>query len=73
MVNAETITELVNEFESYKTPGPDNIYPIMLKSVMDIIAPRLTIIVKFSLSTGLVPSCLLESKVIFIPKPGKND
>lgn len=72
-VTAELIAELIYEFDSYKSPGLDDVYPIMMKSVSDIIAPGMADIIKFCLYTGLTPSDWLESKVIFIPKPGKSD
>lgn len=72
-INSELIEELVYEFESYKAPGLDEIHPIMLKCVIDIIAPALTDIIKYCLKTGLSPDNWLKSKVIFIPKPGKSN
>lgn len=61
------------DFESYKAHGPDEVHPIMIKCVSSVIAPGLCDIIRYCLSTGLTPENWLETKVIFIPKPGKRD
>lgn len=73
LVNSRVIEELIYEFESYKSPGPDGIYPIMLKCAADSVSGGLTDIIRFCLYSGVTPDIWLETKVVFLPKPGKND
>lgn len=60
-------------FESYKSPGLDNIYPIMLKKSWNIVGKYVVNFYKSSLYLRYVPKPWQEVKVIFIPKPGKKD
>lgn len=60
-------------FEKFKCPGPDQIYPIMLQKAWCIIDKHLRNIYKACLNQCYVPKNWQKVKVIFIPKPGKED
>lgn len=71
-VTNELILKIINEFEKFKTPGIDEIYPVLLQIVDDLIAPILLKVIKFCLKTGFTPLSWQIVKVIFIPKPDKE-
>ena len=71
IINHETVCAAVNEFDPYKSPGFDGIYPIMLQKGIRFLSPYLIKIFKLSLKTGKLANCWLQVKTVFIPKPGK--
>lgn len=70
--NEAKMKRAIFKLGKYKTPGIDNIYPIMLQESFELVAPALKQIYRFSLATGFIPNKLLEIRVIFIPKPDKD-
>lgn len=73
IVTPEKVTWTINSFRPYKSPGVDEIYPIMLQIIMRYINPFLCSIYKSALAFGYIPKIWQKVKVIFIPKPGKSD
>jgi hypothetical protein len=72
----EIITETavewaINEFEPYKSPGPDDIYPIQLQKLLPYIKTHLTYIMRAVLAHGYIPISWRQSRVVFLAKPGK--
>ena len=63
----------VDDLEPLKAPGPDGIYPIVLKKASPLIENLTRRIMMRSHTLGHVPNCWRESRAIFIPKPGKTD
>lgn len=51
----------------------DGIYPAMLKEGMEHLERPLRNIFRGCLALGYVPSSWQQVKVVFIPKPGKDD
>ena len=63
----------VRQFDPFKSPGPDGVYPIMLQKVVNTpIWSRYRRLFKASLRTGYIPSKWREGRAVFIPKPGKS-
>lgn len=73
MVNEQTVRAAFKSFKPYKAPGTDGIFPILIQKGMDVIVNKLVDIFRKSLREGKSPKRWLESKVVFIPKPGKLD
>ena len=63
----------LNSFKDKKTPGPDGIKPIVFKHFPDSTINHLQIIYKAVIKLHFTPTLWKDSKVIFIPKPGKTD
>ena len=61
----------ITQFQPYKAPGPDNIYPICLQIAADLVVPIIKPIFELCLQTTYLPKIWRTSKVIFIPKPAK--
>lgn len=60
-------------FGSHKSPGPDGLKPIVLQHLPDAAIARVSSLYKACLTVGYTPYKWRQSKVIFIPKPGKTD
>ena len=73
IVNYDAIKAAFNSFGPYKPPGTDGIYPILIQKCINHISPYLIDIYRHSLREGNIPSRWLETKAVFIPKPGKDD
>lgn len=63
----------ISTFDPYKSAGPDGISPVQLQTGLNIVRPNLMQIFRYSLMRGYIPHSWQQSKVVFIPKPGKND
>ena len=62
-----------NRMGSYKGAGPDGIKPIVMKNFGPIALRCINFLFKAIYSTGYIPLELRKSRVVFIPKPLKND
>ena len=72
MFSIQKIKWAVKKFEPYKSPGPDGIYPICLQLALPIILPLIKSLFISCLQSSYLPQIWRQSKVIFIPKPGKS-
>ena len=72
IVSETKIKRAIESFQPYKSPGTDGIYPIMLQKAIDAIVTNLDNIYRACLVHGYIPEVWRESKVVFIPKPGKE-
>ena len=63
----------VSCLQPFKAPGPDGIYPQMVKIALDALEPILIKVYRFCLLYGYLPNSFRLSKVVFIPKPGKDN
>lgn len=63
----------ISSFKPYKSPGYDNIYPVLLQKSWILINGYLMDVYKSSLRLGHIPKPWQKVKVVFIPKPGKED
>ncbi len=57
---------------SNKAAGPDGIKPVVLKNLPDSYLQQLQVLYVSSIYVGYVPQKWRRSKVVFIPKPGKE-
>ena len=78
----ETINKIINRDNVYwaihslpprKAPGHDGIFAELLQKGFDTIGSHLINLYRSSAKWGYIPTCWRSSKIIFIPKPGKND
>ena len=72
LFTAQKIQWAIESFEPYKAPGPDGIYPICLQLALPYITAILQHVYKFSVCLSFVPTMWQNTKIIFIPKQGKN-
>lgn len=73
VVDEEKIKWAIQSFSPFKSAGPDGIFPALLQWGIDIVVPRLSRIFKASLAHRYIPINWRDSKVRFIPKPGRED
>jgi len=73
IVTLNGVRSAIKAFQPFKSPGPDGIFPALLQWGCDLIAPYMVNIFRACLATGYVPKAWRESRVVFLPKPGKKD
>lgn len=62
----------VDSFSPFKSAGLDNIRPVLLQKMGDSALSRLKDIFVACLRHSFIPSAWRASKVVFLPKPGKD-
>ncbi len=67
------VVEAIKSFGSHKAPGADGIVPLVLKHLGGAMLKKLTAIFKASVLLKYIPTCWRKSRVVYIPKPGKED
>jgi len=72
-INVDRIKLALNAFQSKKSPGPDQLKPILLKHLPDNIVQQLKLIYKATIALQFTPTQWKNARVIYIPKPGKDD
>ena len=72
-VTLERLEEAIKSFGEHKAAGMDDIKPLVLQKLGDKAKERMLKLFKASMLLGYIPKCWRESRVIFIPKPGKSD
>jgi ribonuclease HI len=72
-ITVEKVKWAFKSFGPEKAAGPDDIKPNVLQHLSHNSLEWVVKLYKASLALGYVPSPWRESKVIFIPKPGKDD
>ena len=72
-ITPEKVRTALLEFKPNKAPGPDNLKPIIFKYLPMNIIQYITYIYRCCIATHYTPVMWKKSKVIFIPKPGKDD
>ena len=70
-ITEESVRSAIDSFKPYKSPGLDGIYPVLLQKGIDFLVTYIVDIYRDSILQGKSPSRWLETKVVFIPKPGK--
>ena len=63
----------MKKFNKKKSPGPDGIKPIVFDHLPTNFRKQLILIFKCCLHLHYTPTLWKDTKVIFIPKPGKDD
>ena len=72
-ITATKVRAAIASFGAHKAAGPDGIKPVVLQHLGDSTLSRITSIFKACLLLKYTPKSWRTSKVIFIPKPGKDD
>ena len=72
-LSVDRIRRAIAKFSPYKTAGADDVKPVALQHLPPISLERLGILYQASLELQCVPTTWRTSKVIFIPKVGKDD
>ena len=71
-INETLVTKALLGFEDKKSPGPDELKPIIFKYFTPKIVQFLTLIYKGCIYLHYTPKKWKQTRVIFIPKPGKD-
>lgn len=71
IVDIDKVKWAVNSFDPYKAPGTDGVIPKMLQEADESLHRVLVNIFRASITKGYIPKAWRESKVVFIPKPGR--
>jgi hypothetical protein len=59
-------------FQPYKSPGIDEIMPVMLQQGFELLVGKFMMLLRASLALGYIPMSWRHIRVVFIPKPGKQ-
>jgi len=62
----------IKTFEPYRAPGPDGIFPVLLREGLGALLGPLTRVLRASIALRHIPQAWNGVRVVFIPKPGKN-
>lgn len=71
-IDPDLVRKAMKQFKPHKAAGPDGLKPIVLKYLPQNAIDTLVIIYKACISLGHTPKRWRETKVIFLPKPGKD-
>ena len=71
--STERMKAAIDDFEPYKSPGQDGIYPVLLQKGWEYIKDHYCAIFKACLRYGYVPKSWRTGSGVFLPKPGKNN
>jgi ribonuclease HI len=72
-INTTKFQKAVSLFKNDKAAGPDQIKPIVLKNLPTRIIERICTLYSACIESGYTPKAWRHAKIIFIPKPGKDD
>lgn len=71
-INTPLVRKAMKKFKPHKAAGPDNIKPIVLKYLPTNVIDILTLIFQGCIALRHTPTAWRRTKVIFLPKPGKE-
>ena len=71
-ITTEMVKKKLDKLRTDKSPGPDEVHPLILKQLSHVLAEPLTIIYNNSLQSGQVPTKWKEGVVTAIYKKGKK-
>ena len=71
-ITVEKIKGFFSNFKSKKSPGTNNLHPIILKYLPDKFIEKLAYFYKVLILLNFTPTKWKECKLVFIPKPGKE-
>jgi hypothetical protein len=72
IVTKRKVIEAINGFEPNKAPGPDGVSPVLLQKGGKALTDELVKLFRGCLAMGYVPRAWRESRIAFLPKPGKE-
>ena len=70
--SVERMEAAINEFQPFKAPGPDGLYPVPLQGSWNQLKGYYHVIFQACLRHSYVPSAWKEDTAIFLPKRGKE-
>ena len=73
IVSKQAIRTAFKTFDPVKSPGMDAIYPILVQVGIEELITPLEVIYRRCLKEEKIPKIWEESRVAFIPKPGKTN
>ena len=68
----ERIEAAINEFQPFEAPGPDGLYPVLLRKGWNQLKGYYHVIFQACLRHSYVPSAWKEGTGIFLPEPEKE-
>ena len=71
-INPELVSKALRRFKPNKAPGPDGLKPIVFRHFPPNIIEALTLLFQVCIALGHTPSKWRDTRVIFLPKPGKK-
>ena len=71
-ITTERLTEVFKLFKSKKSPGTDGLSPMVLKHLPPEFLKHIVHLYKCLIKLNFTPTRWKESKMVFIPKPGKE-
>ncbi|OXA46641.1 Retrovirus-related Pol polyprotein from type-1 retrotransposable element R1 [Folsomia candida] len=72
MITSSKISNIINSFGPLKAAGKDGIFPALLQHGLAELIPYLVPLMRGCLTFGYIPLKWRESRVVFLPKPGKE-
>ena len=72
-IDDDLVRKSMKQFKPNKAPGPDGLKPLVFKYLPQNAIETLTLIYKACISFGHTPKRWRETKVVFLPKPGKDN
>ena len=72
-LNETLLSKAMKKFSKKKSPGPDGVKPIVFDHLPFNFLQQLVFIYKCCIHFQYTPALWKDTKVIFIPKPGKDD
>ncbi|XP_021965805.1 uncharacterized protein LOC110861000 [Folsomia candida] len=72
MITSSKISNIINSFGPLKAAGKDGIFPALLQHGLAESIPYLVPLMRGCLTFGYTPLKWRESRVVFLPKPGKE-
>ena len=72
-ITVNKIKEAFKSFKPHRSPGSYGIKPLLLHALPNQAFEEIKIMYQECLITGELPSAWQQAKVVFIPKPGKDD
>ena len=71
MISEFRVKAALHSFINKKSPGTDEVPPLILKNLPDKVIQYITTLFKVCILLGYTPTKWKECKLVFIPKPGK--
>ena len=72
LISREIILKEIDKLKKFKSPGPDGIFPRVIKECKDIVADPLVQVFRNSIDAGIVPTQWREANVVPIFKKGNR-
>ncbi len=72
-INCQKVEAAFESFGDYKSPGPDELPPIALKSLPHQYREMMVTLYRLTIASGKLPSWWKKMRVVFLPKAGKED